>query len=211
MAECPNCEKQVVASACPTCGWKVPAAPGAPSRDSKPPKEENAFDYCGWTTEGRTCLLLATTWTSPYGTRDTSGTTVRKGYCHWHVMCLETPGLADAFDEFEAWREWLLGHRVCTQFSHHPASYVWRAMQGIGIMDPAERRLVERCQAPDCWAPEVLRRHYVKLDRDKQREEEAQRIVPAAEAAVRLREIERALVTQMTFPNSTSDEQENIA
>lgn len=200
---CSNCQKVNPGQdlVCEGCGRERKQ-----ERQEAQDRSENAFDYCGWKTrdekkQEHKCLLLATSWTSPYGTRDSQGQTVKQGYCHWHVMCLESPALAEAFDEFDEWRQDLLRRHVCTQFSHHPAQYVWRAMQGIEILDITQRLLVEPCGAHDCWAPETLRRHYARLDRDKQREEEAaQRIVPAAEAAAKLRDIEKALTAQMTLP-----------
>lgn len=198
--KCGPCDQMVTTQYCQGCGGEYQPPP-APVASGPAPREENDFDYCRWTTEGRACLLLASSWTSPYGTRDNQGKTIKPGYCHWHVMCLEAPGLADDFDMFDKWRQDLLDRHVCTQYSHHPAPYVWRAMQGHSILDPAQRRLIERCPAYDCWAPETLRRHYVKLDKAKQREEEeAQRVVRPAEAAAKVREIERVLTHQMTLP-----------
>src|SRR5258706_4140839 len=186
---------------CTGCGAEKPTAPprAAVAPGAEPVNDPfSPFDYCAWTTEGRGCMLLATTWFQPYGTRDTKGVNCRPGYCHWHAMCTSSPGLAHDLGRFRAFVEDLHAHNICTQFSHHPADYVYRATRGI--IEPNKIDLAP-CEAPTCWVPETL----AARDRKLQYAREQAELVPPEESAKNLLNVMKKLTEQMTFPDSHAD------
>jgi len=136
------------ATRCSKCGLDRPFDPGA----KDPAKRE--LPTCAWETEGKRCLLLATVWIGLSAHRDAQSELTRPGYCSWHAMCLDSPALADDFDEFEQWTVALLAEGYCTEFLHHRASYVWGAVRGQWRAD-AERIPAQPCASARCWVREL--------------------------------------------------------
>lgn len=147
MCECgkPNRAK---ATRCPKCGADRLFEPGA----KDPAKHE--LPTCAWETEDRRCLFLATVWIGLSHHRDAHGEITRPGYCSWHAMALDTPNMADDFDEFERWQLALLTEGYCTEFLHHRTSYLWATLHGQWRAD-AEREPAHPCASAGCWVREL--------------------------------------------------------
>ena len=166
------------AERCTKCGTGRPFETGATDR------VKAELPTCAWETDGQRCLLLATVWVGLQQHRDAHGEPNRPGYCSWHAMALDSPGLADDFDEFDRWTQALLAEGYCTEFLHHPASYVWAATRGHWRAD-AERLTARPCASARCWVRELSEpaRHG--------------RVAPA-EAKARIRQIIAILVAKVT-------------
>jgi hypothetical protein len=81
---------------------------------------------------------------------------LRRGFCAWHFECRQYRRLAAAYDEFELFVRGKRAHS-CTQFSHHPTSYLWPVLHGE-IRALAAREVVQPCPHDDCWVWDVLER-----------------------------------------------------
>lgn len=136
------------AEQCGKCGTERPFEPGA--KDSV----KHELPTCAWETAGKRCLMLATVWIGLRQHRDSQGQPNRPGYCSWHAMALDSPALADDFDEFERWQQSLLDADYCTEFLHHRASYVWATLRGHWRAD-AERVRVQPCASARCWVRDL--------------------------------------------------------
>lgn len=135
---------------CRECGG-TPASAITPGAGDSAKRE---LPTCAWETDGQRCLMLATVWIGLQQHRDAHGDTMRPGYCSWHVMCLDSPALAEDFDEFERWQQGLLAEGYCTEFLHHRATYVWATVRGQWRSD-AERVRVQPCASARCWVREL--------------------------------------------------------
>lgn len=169
---------KATAERCRKCEADRPFEPGA----KDPVKHE--LPTCAWETEGKRCLMLATVWIGLQQHRDAHGEPMRPGYCSWHVMCLDSPALAEDFDEFERWQVSLLGEGYCTEFLHHRATYVWATTRGQWRAD-AERERVQPCASARCWVRELS-------------EPKAGRRTSPAEAKAAIRKILAVLVAKVT-------------
>jgi hypothetical protein len=163
---------------CAKCDTERPFEPGA----KDPVKHE--LPTCAWETAGKRCLMLATVWIGLQQHRDSQGEPNRPGYCSWHAMGLDSPGLADDFDEFERWQMALIGEGYCTEFLHHRASYVWATLRGEWRPD-AERVKAQPCSSPRCWVRSFT-------------EPEPGRRVSPVEAKAAIRRILATLVAKVT-------------
>jgi hypothetical protein len=209
--DCPGCQKNTSGGACQYCGRPRPKEEPAPASvapvDDRPKKHEyTALEYCAWKTQGRQCLMLASIWNQER-TRDRGGKTDQEGYCHWHHQCKASPGLAQKFGSYERFVQYLKDSKVCTQFSHHPTEYSFRATRGISIVDPANRLLVEPCEAGDCWAPKALKDHQEAKLNEEERQAQGELLDPD-EVATKLHEVVQRIASQMSLPDAPVDEPE---
>lgn len=169
---------KAAAERCRKCEADRPFEPGAEDAVKR------ELPTCAWETEGKRCLLLATVYVGLTQHRDAQGELMRPGYCSWHAMCLDSPALADDFDEFERWQCALLDEGYCTEFLHHRAAYVWATLRGQWRAD-AERAQAQACASARCWVRALS-------------EPTTGRRVPAAEAKAAIRRIIAALVAKVT-------------
>ena len=169
---------KATADRCRKCEADRPFEPGA----KDPVKRE--LPGCAWETEGKRCLFLATVYLGLTQHRDAQGEATRPGYCSWHAMALDSPALAEDFDEFERWQLALLGEGYCTEFVHHRASYVWATLRGQWRAD-AERVPAQPCSSARCWV------------RDLHEPTTGKRVGPS-EAKARIKAIVAALVAKVT-------------
>lgn len=101
-------------------GSRLCDACGSPRRrgDEKPDTSGWA-QRCGWTHEGRHCLL-----------RPTMQESVKRQFCQWHYIVAHDPRLGHDLEAFTRFCEDISARRYCSLFAHYPVEYLWACVRG---------------------------------------------------------------------------------